>query len=1441
MASNSIPDVSPDLQQYLHGINPPVPSISVDPKAKPQDRLMQGLNQGGIPVLAPDGKPGFVHQSGIDAFLQANPDYKLGVVMTAPDGHPGVVARDQAGEFLKANPTYTVGQPTTRVESNPLAQYNEVGGFRFPKFEEPTTAEKFIPPLYIPKVLRTIRQSAGLIGENLRQEGKAPTAPPFVKNISSPVGEAATSFVGSQYEPSNLAALGALRYLPTSSAALRTLHRGAGAYFTGQMAKGAAQGAVGAYRAAEQGNIPEAVRQGTEAGLYGAMAGATGYQTGKAMRGAVQDLRATPGELAATRPAQAIIQSRPVQAIAERASDLGAVLNPTKAGAVASATMAFRPRNSKYQWKEQVRSALPDMRRAADELNMDPEHMTLEDAHRAATQAKRDVWREYSEQYADPNAGDAVDTTPVANVIRSTITPRMAEQNPGLVNRIGQVADTYEGRTLSLQDIEERMHELNNETAAIEARYPQQKMAAQSDPQNAYVFAERQALRNLADSKMNELSGPGANQLRARYGALKSVEDVIQRRIPVAERQAPESLPSMLTKMWAGAKLATGVATLNPAMAMEGATSLYLRNRLARLNDPNYLTSRAFQQTTPSGPIPPPPERLSGEYVGPDYVAPNRRGILGLLGPMRLPAENAPPTNAVEAVGMPPTAEAQAIQSAFERNSQAFQTIPAQPPTQGLPRLWSDLLRPRGELPAGVYEQPGGFEPTQLALPENVGGRPTPPVTPEPPISLNVTEPTAELRNGKVADSDVHAETPKLPPVPETATAPVETKPAEPTPEEIAALKAKIAALEQKVGQGVPGILKGKKAKPTEEVSRGQEVQKPEEGQISKAVPTAGGKKPWEMTYREFADFYEDGRPWTGNGFSFAEEVGKPLGIRSQGGGPISPEGFGYRGSLPRERWRRAIVESAVHKGEKVPAEVLADYPELTTEAAKPATPKVPDLAKSAAAGETKAERREVISTAKKEYASGQRMAGQEGADTKLLTSEGEHPAKYRVVEAADLTPSHNPLTFAKNPAYPADIQERAYDTSKEAQSRVIEQTQRYDPNYTINTNPDAVNGPPIITPDGVVLGGNSRTMSTQRLYKAGEGNRYKNALLAQAQTFGLDKEAIRGMKEPILVREVEAPKTIEETRALASQLNKSMIGALGVSERAVSAGKAISRSSLNAVAGMIDSLGDNASLRDAMRERGKEIVDLMVKDGAITDRERPQFVDTATGGLSEEGKTFVERALLGSVVDDPRLMDAVPKGVLNKLDSSLAALASLAPRTDAYNIMPLIREALREHAEIAQRGIPLEDYLSQSSLFGGERDPAVDAIVRTLAERPTLVKAKLRQFAQDANFDMPGQTTLALGTQPSPSEAFKAAFGLDISEEQLENSIIRSAQSDVGAVHDRTVEGEAKASAGNLQQSATREASASRKATPPAVEPTAKAEVKQLPHFLTKLTRERK
>jgi len=120
-APTPLPTVPSDLQKYLQPMAPmqpaEPPTIKLDPKAPSHVKLMQGLNQGGVAILAPDGKPGFVHHTIVKSFLEQNPDFRPGVVMTAPDGTPGLVSRDEADQFLKANPTFTVGQSQTQGEA----------------------------------------------------------------------------------------------------------------------------------------------------------------------------------------------------------------------------------------------------------------------------------------------------------------------------------------------------------------------------------------------------------------------------------------------------------------------------------------------------------------------------------------------------------------------------------------------------------------------------------------------------------------------------------------------------------------------------------------------------------------------------------------------------------------------------------------------------------------------------------------------------------------------------------------------------------------------------------------------------------------------------------------------------------------------------------------------------------------------------------------------------------------------------------------------------------------------------------------------------------------------------------------------------------------------------------------------------------------------------
>jgi hypothetical protein len=399
-------------------------------------------------------------------------------------------------------------------------------------------------------------------------------------------------------------------------------------------------------------------------------------------------------------------------------------------------------------------------------------------------------------------------------------------------------------------------------------------------------------------------------------------------------------------------------------------------------------------------------------------------------------------------------------------------------------------------------------------------------------------------------------------------------------------------------------------------------------------------------------------------------------------------------------------------------------------------------------------------------------VGGHDGRATDVLTPTRKLPGTYRLVEAADLMPSHHPASFEPNPEYPAGVQERDYKNSKEAQNRVITQAQNYDPAYTVNTNPDAVNGPPVITPDGTVLGGNSRAMSTQRIYAEGSGAAYRDAIKRDAATYGLTPEQVDGMNQPVLVRQIDRPASLDEAKRIGSELNKSMTGALGVSEKAVSAGQKLKPETLQAVSAMQNE--DDSSLREVLSRKGPEILQMMVQDGALTERERPQYLESDGKSLSEEGKTFIERAMMGSVFDDSHLLDAAPKSIKDKIGKSLGSISAIGSRPDEWNLVPALRPALlravAEHTGIAQRGSTVELTVNQQSMFGPGRNPVVDALVRVLDEKPNAVRARFTQFATDAKQNLPGETRMFGGGEAF--DAFNHAFGSKLTDEEFHNGI---------------------------------------------------------------------
>ena len=396
----------------------------------------------------------------------------------------------------------------------------------------------------------------------------------------------------------------------------------------------------------------------------------------------------------------------------------------------------------------------------------------------------------------------------------------------------------------------------------------------------------------------------------------------------------------------------------------------------------------------------------------------------------------------------------------------------------------------------------------------------------------------------------------------------------------------------------------------------------------------------------------------------------------------------------------------------------------------------------------------------------GGQIEGLAGNQSTLKTVTKDHPIRYRVVEASKIKPSNDPQTFEATAGYPEGVQERNYSTDRDAQFAVIEHAQNYDPSFTVNDSPGPEHGPPIITPDGIVLGGNSRAMSTMRMGDE-DYKKYLDALTSKAGQFGLDPEQISKMKRPILVREIaNAPTSIDDLRALGSDLNRVFTRKLSEYEQAVSAGKRISQETLDYVGAQLAEMGEGASLRDLLRDRPQQILEKLERDGVVSPTEKRGFVDEQTGALNENGKDFVERALLGAVVDDPVVLANAPKSILRKTERALAPLASIKARGEPWDITDYLKEALREHITAASKGASIEDHLNPPTMSMFPREPVhpiVEALAKKLESSSAAVRSAFEKYAEDANLDVKGQGGLGFFEIPQPWDSFNQNFGAKV------------------------------------------------------------------------------
>ena len=280
---------------------------------------------------------------------------------------------------------------------------------------------------------------------------------------------------------------------------------------------------------------------------------------------------------------------------------------------------------------------------------------------------------------------------------------------------------------------------------------------------------------------------------------------------------------------------------------------------------------------------------------------------------------------------------------------------------------------------------------------------------------------------------------------------------------------------------------------------------------------------------------------------------------------------------------------------------------------------------------------------------------------------------KYMLVESGTVTPSHNPLNFSQNEGFPTTpdgktVNDRDYGSDKAAQAQVIDIANQY--------NGKALDNPVIVSPDGIVVSGNNRTMSGELAAGNGTDASYVEQLMQDADMYGFTPEQVSSFKNPRVIFQMnETPEYTTETFA---KFNASDQKTQNKVERAIKISKTIKPEQVRKIARVLDRF-DTMSDAYASTSATNELIDLMVDSGIITTMDIAEILDGKT--FSAIGKDMIETVLIGSVMDESsiRMMNIegmkqyrlrITKSILPLLENQALGEYSILPEMNGAVVL---------------------------------------------------------------------------------------------------------------------------------------------------------------------------
>ncbi len=369
-----------------------------------------------------------------------------------------------------------------------------------------------------------------------------------------------------------------------------------------------------------------------------------------------------------------------------------------------------------------------------------------------------------------------------------------------------------------------------------------------------------------------------------------------------------------------------------------------------------------------------------------------------------------------------------------------------------------------------------------------------------------------------------------------------------------------------------------------------------------------------------------------------------------------------------------------------------------------------------------------------------------EGCTNVLTLATGEQVrGTYTLTECGGCTPSHNALDgFTPSVGFPADangqsVNDRDYYRDKDAQQVTKDIARNYDAR--------AIQNPVIVSPEGVVLSGNGRTMAGELAAHECTDTAYIAHLRAYCGLYGLQNTDVDKFTHPRLV--FVLAENLPYTASTFAKFNAQDMKTQNKTEQAIKYGKLVDNNTFGRIIATIngfETLGDFYACAEAVTRCINDLRNV----GAIDTMSYAQMFDG--DGISSTGKETLENVLIGKAFatnpDSARQITTF-KSLRKSITFALAEISNNIALSEGYTLQNDLTAAIQLAYDARKSGYKAGERVSifsrQTALFSCTAQRNYDEGHTILAdlindERVTMLKKYLTIYNQHAQMASNGQ-----------------------------------------------------------------------------------------------------